>query len=88
MTPRKSLKRLAQKIGVSMSSARMATQLLKPSSESWCLVCLSARRIVVHVFFNKIFTCRGTVFSAPPGICEQRQERPFIPNVIGMLSHW
>jgi transposase len=33
-TPRKSLKRLAQEIGVSQSSARSATQLLKPSSES------------------------------------------------------
>jgi hypothetical protein len=33
-TPRKSLKRLAQETGVSKSSA---TQLLKPSAESWCL---------------------------------------------------
>jgi transposase len=33
-TPRKSLKRLAQETGVSKSSARMATQLLKSSSES------------------------------------------------------
>jgi transposase len=33
-TPRKSIKRLAQEIGVSKSSARTATQLLKPSSES------------------------------------------------------
>jgi hypothetical protein len=38
-TPRKSLKLLAQETGVSKPSARTATQLLKPSSESWCLVC-------------------------------------------------
>ncbi|PNF31265.1 hypothetical protein B7P43_G12670 [Cryptotermes secundus] len=35
---RKSLKRVAQGTRVSKSSARTATQLLKPSSESWCLV--------------------------------------------------
>jgi hypothetical protein len=48
-TPRKSLKHLAQETGVSKSSARMTTQLLKPSSEVgvWCA--LSARRIVVRV---------------------------------------
>jgi hypothetical protein len=33
-TPRKSLKLLAQATGVSKSSARMAAQLLKPSSGS------------------------------------------------------
>jgi hypothetical protein len=38
-TPRKSQKRLAQETGVSKSTARTATQLLKPFSESWCLVC-------------------------------------------------
>jgi hypothetical protein len=38
-TPRKSLKHQAQETGVSKSSARTATQLLKISSESWCLVC-------------------------------------------------
>jgi hypothetical protein len=43
-TPRKSLKRLAQESGVSKSSARTATQLLKPSNETWCLV---------WFFFNK-----------------------------------
>jgi biotin operon repressor len=63
-TSRKSLKHLAQETGVSKYSARTATQLLKRSSESWCLVCLSARRNVVPVFFNettnskKISTCR------------------------------
>jgi hypothetical protein len=41
--PRKSLKRLAQETGVSKSSERMATQLLKPSSESWCLVCCKCK---------------------------------------------
>jgi hypothetical protein len=29
--------------------------------------------------------CRGTAFPTPPMICEQ--ELPFIPHVIGMLSH-
>jgi hypothetical protein len=38
-TPRKSLKHLAQETGVSKSSVRPATILLKPSSESYCLVC-------------------------------------------------
>jgi hypothetical protein len=32
-------------------------------------------------------TCRGTAYPTPPVICEQRCELPFIPNVIGMLSH-
>jgi hypothetical protein len=43
-TPRKSLKRLAQETGVSKSSARTATQLLKPSSESWCRVCCKCKK--------------------------------------------
>jgi transposase len=43
-TPRKSLKRLAQETGVSKSSARMATQLQKSSSESWCLVCCKCKK--------------------------------------------
>jgi hypothetical protein len=37
-TPRKSLKHLAQGTVVSESSARTATQFLKSSSGSWCLV--------------------------------------------------
>jgi hypothetical protein len=37
-TPRKSLKRLSQETEWTKSSARTATQLLKPSSESWCLL--------------------------------------------------
>jgi hypothetical protein len=61
-TPRKSLKRLAQETGVSKSSARMATQLLKPSSESWCLVCSKCKEeSCTCVFFNKTIaknTCR------------------------------
>jgi hypothetical protein len=52
-THRKSLKRLAQETGVSKASARTATQLLKPSSESWSLVCCSVRRIVASVFLTK-----------------------------------
>jgi hypothetical protein len=43
-TPRKSLKRLAQETGVLKSSASTATQLLKPSSESWCLVCCKCKK--------------------------------------------
>jgi hypothetical protein len=43
-TPRKSLKRLGQEIGVSKSSARTPTQLLKPSSESWCLLCCMCKK--------------------------------------------
>jgi transposase len=43
-TPKKSLKRLAEETGVSKSSARTATQLLKPSSESWCLVCCKCKK--------------------------------------------
>jgi hypothetical protein len=47
---RKLLKRLAQENGVSKSSARTATQLLKPSSQSWCWCAVNARRSVVPVF--------------------------------------
>jgi hypothetical protein len=38
----KSVKPLAQETGVSKSSARTATQLLKPSS--WCLVCSKCKK--------------------------------------------
>jgi hypothetical protein len=44
LEPRKSLKHLAQETGVSKSNARMATQLMKPSSESWCLVCCKCKK--------------------------------------------
>jgi hypothetical protein len=37
-TPRKSMKRLSEETVVTKSSSRTATQLLKPYSESWCLV--------------------------------------------------
>jgi hypothetical protein len=43
-TPRKSLKRLAQETEMSKSNARTVTQLLKPSSESWCLVCCKYKK--------------------------------------------
>jgi hypothetical protein len=54
-TARKSLKRLAQETKVSTSSARTVTQMLTPSSESWCLCAVSARRIVVCVFRRNNF---------------------------------
>jgi transposase len=38
-TTRKLLKRIAQETGLSKSNARTATQLPKPSRETWCLVC-------------------------------------------------
>jgi transposase len=43
-TPRKSLKRLVQETGVSKSSAGTTTQLLKASSESWCLLCCKCKK--------------------------------------------
>jgi transposase len=43
-TRRKSLKGLSQETGVSKSRAGTATQLLKPSSESWCLVCYKCKK--------------------------------------------
>jgi hypothetical protein len=66
-TPSKSLKRLAQETGVSKSSARKATQMLKPSGGSWCLVCCA--RIIVRVFLTKqliekdIYVHRDSVFN-------------------------
>jgi hypothetical protein len=67
---------------VSKSSARTATQLLKPSVKVgvWCTV--SAKRIVVPVFFNervnceKYLTVERTAFST-------LHVNYFIPNVIG-----
>jgi hypothetical protein len=58
--PRKSLKYVAQEIGVSKSTARRAARLLKPSSGLWCAV--SARRIVVPVFFNETVSCEIRVY--------------------------
>jgi hypothetical protein len=64
--PRKSLERLAQKIGVSKSSARTATQLLKRSVKVG-VRCAASARIIVGVsstkqLIEKIFRCRGTAF--------------------------
>jgi transposase len=50
-TPRKSLKCLAQEIGESKSSASTATKLLKPSGESWCLVCCKCKEYFCMFFF-------------------------------------
>jgi hypothetical protein len=49
-TPRKSPKHLAQDTGVSKSSARTATKLLKPSSESLCLACCKCKDCCMCVF--------------------------------------
>jgi hypothetical protein len=49
-TPGKSLKRLAQETGVSKPSARMATQMLKPSRDSWYLlyVCFLTKQLLAE----------------------------------------
>jgi hypothetical protein len=52
-TPIKSLKRLAQETGVSKSSARTESQLLKPSSESWRLVCCKCKKDCCTCFLTK-----------------------------------
>jgi hypothetical protein len=67
--PRKLLKRLAQEIGVSKSSARMATQFWSHPVKvgAWCAV--SARRIVVCVFLNKTIYCR--IYLRVDGLCFQ-----------------
>jgi hypothetical protein len=57
-TPRKSLKHLAQETGVSKSSARTATQLLKPSSESWCLVCFKCKKDCCTCACNETINCK------------------------------
>jgi transposase len=56
-TPTKSLKRLAQETGVSKSSATMAAQLLKPSSESWCLLCCKCKKDCCTCVFNETINC-------------------------------
>jgi hypothetical protein len=73
--PRKSLKRLAQETWVSKSSARTATQLLKPSSERLCLVCCKCKDCCTCVLneiiiFEKYLRIERTAFSTPPVICE------------------
>jgi hypothetical protein len=55
--PRKSLKHLAQKTGVSKSSPRTATQLLKPLSESWCLVCFKCKKGCCTCAFKETINC-------------------------------
>jgi hypothetical protein len=71
--PRKSLTRLAQETGVSKSSPRRATQLLKPSSESRCAV--SARRNVAPAFLNETINCEKYIIVeriafSKPVVCE------------------
>jgi hypothetical protein len=57
-TPRKALKHLAQESAVSNSSARTATQLLKPSNGSWCLVCCKCKKdCCKRVLFNETINC-------------------------------
>jgi hypothetical protein len=51
-THRKSLQQLAQEARVSRSRGRTATQLLKPSSESWWLVCCKCKKDCLP-FFNE-----------------------------------
>jgi hypothetical protein len=74
-TPRKSLKRLAKETGVK-SSTRTARQLLKSSSESWCLVCCKCKKDCCTCFFNettnykKNLHAERTAFSTPHVICE------------------
>jgi hypothetical protein len=66
-TPRKSLKRLSQETGVSKYEycARTATPLLKPSTESWCLVCYKCKNDCWTCVFNETI-CRGdSIFNTP-----------------------
>jgi hypothetical protein len=54
LASRKPLKLLAQEAGVPKSSARTATQLLKPSSESWCPVCCKYKDCCICVFNEQL----------------------------------
>jgi hypothetical protein len=71
-----SLKRLAQETGLSKSSARTGTQLLKPSRESWCLVWCKCKMDCCTCVFNETINCEKylrverTAFATPPVICE------------------
>jgi hypothetical protein len=47
----------SQETGVSKSSARTATQLLKTSSETWCLVCCKCKKDYCTWVFNETITC-------------------------------
>jgi hypothetical protein len=75
-TPKKLLKPLSQETGVSQSSARRATQLLKPSSESWCPVCCKCKKDCCTCVFNETINCEKYLcveriaFAIPPVICE------------------
>jgi hypothetical protein len=69
-TPSKSLKCLALEIGVSKSSARTVTQLLKPSSESWCLVCCKCKKgcctsvlLTKQLIAKDIYVQRDSIFN-------------------------
>jgi hypothetical protein len=55
--PRKSLKRLSLETGVSNASEITATQLLKPSSESRCLVCCKCKKECCTCVFNETVNC-------------------------------
>jgi hypothetical protein len=70
-TPRKS----AQETGVSKSSARRATQLLKSSSEGWCPVCCKCKKDYCTCVCNETINCKylrveSTAFSTLPMTCE------------------
>jgi hypothetical protein len=77
-TPRKSLKRLAQETGVSKSSARTATQLLKLRPyKTTAIHALRPRNPGSRFHFCSCFLqfivnsqLTGTEFSTPPVICE------------------
>jgi hypothetical protein len=75
-TPGKSLKRLTQETGVSKSTVRTATQLLKPSNERWCLVCCKCKKECCACVFNETINCEKylrverAAFGTPPVICE------------------
>jgi hypothetical protein len=75
-TPRKSLKRLAQETGVSMSSARTATQLLKSSMKFGVCCVVNCNKNYYTCVFNDTVNCEKylrverTSFSTPPLICE------------------
>jgi hypothetical protein len=93
-TPRKSLKGLAQETRVSTSNARTATQLLKPPSKSWCLVCCKYKKEYCTCVFNKTIKCKKylrverTAFSAPPVICELSLLHTECYQPSGMLIYW
>jgi hypothetical protein len=68
---RKSLKRLAQQTGVSESSARTVTQLLKSSSESWCLMWCKCKKDFCTFSYNETINCekylcrKDSIFNIP-----------------------